>query len=233
MSSPRSVLITRPEPGAHETAALLRARGFEPVLAPMLRIAQLPARLPDPARLQAVLITSGNALAALPPGFHAMPLLAVGDATARRAEAAGFTQVRSASGDAAALARLAAECLDPGGTALLLAAGRGQGNALAAALRQQGFEVIRRAVYAARPVRYLPAPAHAAIEAGGLYAALFYSAETAHAFVQALPNRLYPALNTVAALVIGPAAAAVLAALPWRDTRVAAHPDQAALLALL
>lgn len=225
-----AVLITRPEPGASETAERIRTLGLSPILAPMLHVAPLPVRLPS--NVQAVLATSGNALPPLPAVLHGLPLLAVGDATAARARAAGFTKVCSADGDAAALAALASQALPPR-TALLLATGAGQGASLAADLRGRGFRVHRRAVYAARPVRGLPEAARKALAGESLQAAMFLSADTARAFVRALPAGLHQALAGVDALAIGKPAAEVLMHLPWRRVRVSAKPTLASLMALL
>lgn len=226
----RLVLVTRPEPGASETAAALEARGFMPVVAPMLTVRALPVRLP-PA-VGAVLVSSGNALPALPAALHGVALLAVGEATAARARAAGFRRVCSADGDAAALAALASRVLPPG-VPVLLATGAGQGAALAADLRGRGFPVHRRAVYAARPVRRLPPAARAALAGTGLRAVLFLSAETARAFVRALPAALRPALAEVDALAIGQPAAQAVMHLPWRSVRVSAKPTLEFMMAML
>jgi uroporphyrinogen-III synthase len=228
------VLITRPEPGASETAARVAALGLHAVVAPVLEIRILPCRLPPAARLQAILATSGNAIPALPASHHRLPLLAVGATTARRARAAGFALVSSADGDAGALAALAEQTCDTTATPLLLAAGRGQGRALAADLRARGFRVIRRAVYAAMPVPVLPEATRQALSVGGLAAALFFSAETARHCVRLLQHaRLHEAVRMVDALAIGQPTAVALEPLPWRRIRVAARPDQDAMLALL
>jgi uroporphyrinogen-III synthase len=228
------VLITRPEPGAGETAARVAALGMRPVTAPVLEIRTLPGRLPPPARLQAIVTASGNAIPAFPPGHHRLKLLAVGAMTAARARAAGFTHVSSADGDAKALAALAGQICDPDGAPLLLATGSGQGEALAADLRARGFRVVRRAVYAAVPVAALPEPARRALAGGELGAALFFSAETArHCVLLIRRARLHEAVRSVEALAIGPPAAVALQALPWRRIRVAAQPNQDAMLALL
>ena len=226
----RLVLVTRPEPGASETADRLALLGLAAVIAPMLDVRPRPLGLVP--GVQAVLVTSGNALPQLPPALHPVPLLAVGDATAARARAAGFTEVCSADSDAAALAVLAAQML-PLRAPVLLATGTGQGGALAAALRERGFRVHRRAVYAAVPVRRLPGPALDALAGNGLRAALFLSAETARAFARALPASLLGSLGGVDALAIGQPAAEVLSRMPWRSVRVSAKPTSASLMALL
>jgi uroporphyrinogen-III synthase len=228
------VLITRPEPGASETASRVSAMGLRPVTAPVLEIHTLPSRLPPAARLQAVITASGNALPALPTSYHRLPLLAVGDTTASRARAAGFSRVTSADGDAKALAALAEQICDIQGAPLLLATGSGQGEALATDLRVRGFRVTRRVVYAAVPVPALPEAARQALADGDVATALFFSAETARHFVLLVRRaRLHEAIRTVEALAIGQPAAMALKVLPWRRIRVAARPTQDAMLALL
>ncbi len=227
------MIVTRPEPGASETASRLAAGGFAPVIAPLLRTRALAAVLPRPDAIQAILLTSGNAVPALPATLHRVPALAVGDATAARARAAGFTAVSSAAGEAAALADLAARRCDPAARPLLLACGRGQGASLSAALRRGGFRVLRRCVYVSVAAARLPPEAGRALRGGGTVAALFFSAETARAFVRCLPLSLHASLATVAALAISPAAAEPLQSLPWRALRVARRPNQDELLALL
>src|SRR5690606_34319874 len=59
------VLVTRPEPDARQEADALRARGYEPVLAPLLDIEFLKGVSLDLDGAQAVVITSRNALRAL------------------------------------------------------------------------------------------------------------------------------------------------------------------------
>jgi uroporphyrinogen-III synthase len=225
----RGVLITRPLEDAARTASLLQARGFLPIVAPLLTVRHFTP--PMPPLVQAVLVTSGNALPGLP--MMAAPLLAVGDSTAARARAAGYTQVHSAAGDANALTALAVRLLRPVAGPLLLVCGRGNGNALAAALRAENFQVIRRVTYAALPVPTFPAAASAALRAGTLHAALFLSGDTAAVFVRLLPTELAATLKNVVALAIGNRAADALNPLPWRQVRLAPSPTLDDVLALL
>lgn len=232
--SRNAVLITRPEPAASDTAARVEALGFTPIVAPAMRIERTVVRLPAAASLAAVLVTSSNAVDALPEAYHATRMLAVGDATAERARAAGFSQVFSAAGDADALASLVTRHQSPRDGALLLASGHAQGHALAAALRQSGYRVARRVVYAAQPVRDLAPGAAAALRAGSACAALFFSAETARQFVRLVQRAgLSETVAGVEAISIGRPAAVALQALPWRGVRVAARPTQDEMLALL
>jgi uroporphyrinogen-III synthase len=84
------------------------------------------------------------------------------------------------------------------------------------------------------PVRTLPQGAAAALRAGQVRAVLFFSAETARAFVGLVHRAgLQETVRTVDACAIGAAAGVALQALPWRRIGVAATPDQDAMLALL
>lgn len=228
------VLITRPEPGASETAIRIAAMGLEPILAPMLRIEPRAVRLPPASSIAAILATSGNAVDALPEACRATPLFAVGTATARRATHAGFAEVESADGDADALASLVARRLRPEDGPLLLASGERQGLPLAATLRTQGYRVKRRVTYASVPAASLPAAAAALLREGKPHVALFFSAETAEAYVRVVRRAaLDQAVETSEAVAIGEAASMALGALRWRRIRVAARPNQDEMLALL
>lgn len=230
--SGRIVLVTRPEPGASETARRLTEMGFVPLVAPVLEV--VPRPLLRPGAPQAVLVTSGNAIAALPAGLHATRLLAVGDATAAKALAAGFTDVQSAGRDAEALAVLAAQVCTPSAGALLLASGAGQGLALAATLRAQGFRVQRRVAYAARPVVEFSVAVRLTLDAGRVDSALFFSPDSARAFMTILQRDFAASLvQGMEALALSKATAAPLHAAAWRRIRIASHPTQNELLALL
>lgn len=241
-NAPRdAVLVTRPEPGATETARHLAALGWRPVLAPALVLTPRGASR-WPRRTQALLLTSRAAARALAPGpgiRAELPVLAVGEATAAEARARGFTAVTAAEGDAAALADLAAARLDPAAGPLLLAVGEGYGLDLAALLRARGFAVLRRIAYTAEPAGRLPASARDALGRGEVVAALFFSPRSAECAMAALRAAGLPESCTrdLEALAISPrvAAAADRAAAPqgWRAVRIAARPDQGALLDLL
>lgn len=229
---PRGVLVTRPEPGAAETAARLAEAGWEPVLAPGLVLAPA-GRFARPARAQALLLPSRAAARALAPGWD-IPVLAVGGGTAEEARRAGFRDVRAAEGEAASLARLAAETLDPTSGPLLLAVGEGYSAALAAALREQGFRVHRRVAYRASEASELPKAAAAAVRSGNLRAALFFSPRTAACSVRLLrAGGLGGDVRGTVAVAISPRVARALASLPWGEVRVAPRPDQDSLLETL
>lgn len=223
-------MITRPEPDASETATRVAALGFEPVIAPLLSVR--PRRVAGRGDHDAILVTSRNAIASLPPEWRGARLLAVGSATAQRAREAGFACVLDAGGDAADLAALTRDRLSPGAK-LLLVHGVGQGDALAGALAELGFAVTRRRGYGTEAVRALPAAAGDALRSEVLRTATFLSAATARAFVRLMPATLVPLLEAVDAVVIGRSTADALAPLPFRRVRVSLKPTLDEILALL
>ena len=226
------VLITRPEPGATQTAARLTALGLVPVIAPVLSIEAKTVRAP--VDVAATLLTSRNAVAACPAALHDRPVFAVGTATATQAAKVGFTRVLDADGDAKALASLVANTLSPADGSLFLPTAQGQGTELATALRERGFRVIRRVAYHALGVPVLPEPAETHLRHHQLVAAMFFSGETARHFVHLLQAAgLSDSVRDVEAVAISERAAMALTSLPWRRIRVAAKPNQDAMLVLL
>ncbi len=233
-----SVLVTRPEPGAAETAARVAALGWRPVLAPALVLAPRAGLTPLP-RCQAILLTSRAAARALTPPDPCPPVIAVGAATAAEAEARGFPAVEAApGGDAASLAAHVAATRDPKDGPLLLAVGAGYAKDLEAALRAQGFRVLRRVAYAVRPATALPEPARAAVAGAEVRAALFLSPRSAACAISLLRGAgLGASVQSIEALCISErvarAAADAAAPLRWQATRVAPRPNQEAVLQLL
>lgn len=220
------LLVTRPEPGASASASRLAALGHEAILCPCLDIARLPDKT-WPKNIAALVITSGQAIPALPAKLHGTRIFCVGDATAARLAEAGFTQVESAAGDAEALAaRILARRL-PGLHVLVV--GEGHGLALARQLRKAGISLLRRKVYRARPVKKFPPAALQALATQDLDGALFYSAETAQAFIRLRP----PHTQNFIAYALSGAVAGALQTLPWREIRVALAPTEAEMMAIL
>jgi uroporphyrinogen-III synthase len=233
-------LLTRPEEDAAPLVRALAERGIETLLAPMLRIAPVAeAEKPLADALtgaQALLFTSANGARsfAAASARREIPVFAVGDATAAAARLAGFRSVVSAGGDVADLAALVAARLAPQHGALVHAAGSATAGDLAGALSAQGFTLRRVVLYEAQPATALPEAVAAALAAGAVDLALFFSPRTAAAFARlAAAAGLAPACGRATALALSPAVAAALAALPWRAVVVAPKPTQGDLLTAL
>jgi len=209
------VWVTRARPGADRTAERLTARGFTPVVIPLLAIQPLDVAI-DLTGVQALVFTSTNGVAAftaLTPD-RVLPVLTVGDATARAAREAGFADVRSADGDLIALAALIRT--GAAGLSILHPCAAEPAGDLAA-------EVGDAATVGSIPV-YGTQETHAA-PPGTWDAVLIHSPRAARALSVDASGRI--------AVAISPAAAAPLAAMGFGEVRIASAPTEAALLAAL
>jgi uroporphyrinogen-III synthase len=229
-------LVTRPRAEAQDLAAALAARAVTAIIAPVIEIDCRDGAALDLAGVQAVLCTSANGVRALArlSRERAVPLFAVGEATAARARAKGFLAVAAAGGDVGDLARLVAARLDPQRGRLVHAAGSDLAGDLAGMLRRHGFEVVRATLYEARPAAALTAAAAQALRAGTVDFAFFFSPRSAAIFARlAVAAGVAECCRAVAALSISGAADAAIGGLAWKARRIAARPTRAALLALL
>ena len=102
----RRLIVLRPEPGAGATVERARQRGLEASATPLFEIRPVPWDVPDVRAFDALLLTSANAVRCAGPGLErlrALPVHAVGEATARAASEAGLTVASIGSGGADAL----------------------------------------------------------------------------------------------------------------------------------
>jgi len=222
------VLITRPEEDAARTVAALGALGHEGIAMPLLEVRFLDGAPVELDRVQAVLATSANAVRALArrTARRDVPLFAVGPQTAQEAQSLGFTNVRNAQGDSRTLAAsVAGWAAPPAGPLLHIKSAEADGT-LAVLLRAQGFAVENAVLYEVAARDVLP------VLASDLDAALFYSARSAAIF-RALAAEAKLSVSGVVAVCIGKAAADALAPLRFKEIRVAAEPNQDAMLACL
>ena len=230
------VLILRPEREAAALAAALSERGHAPVIAPLFRLEFLhppPEFSAALAASQAILVTSANGARALAEASEqrGRPIIAVGDTTASTAEGLGFSDVISASGDAAALTELVRRRLKPADGPLLHVSGREVAIDLGEALGPAGFEVQRFVLYDAREEAALPEPARAALEARAVDVITFFSPRAASTFASMVEDAgLLGHLRPVTAVAISPAALEPAAGLPFKAVVAAAKPTRQAVL---
>lgn len=237
MSAPRfTVLVTRPADDAAHFAALLEARGYAALCAPMLHVHPVPQTEEAVAqaleiRPQAIIVTSRYALAALRGVPKTLPLLAVGEQTAVQARRLGFTDTMHAPTASVLVDAIAARCQPMHGP-LLYVRGRDVAFPLAAALSQHGFTVEEVTVYAMEPTEEISVKLTQALAEHTLHCATFFSARTAGAFTALLRNSPHRStLAPVDAVGLSEPVGGALAALPWRRIIVSAEPTLPALLA--
>ncbi len=231
------ILVTRPEPDASRQADKLVARGAA-VLAPLLAIetiANVPLQLEG---AQAVLVTSRNALSALATHHKlaealALPLFAVGEATARAAQGLGFADVTAGPGTGEALAKLVSEELQPRQGPLVHLAGETQAFDLKAALTSQGFEVRQPVLYRAFAASELPPEALRLLKAGKLDGAILMSPRTGSIFADLLVRQdAVTQARRIVCFCLSEAVAEAVTPLGCA-VRVAARPREQDVLALV
>ncbi len=225
------ILVTRPMEDGEETAALLAARGHEALLAPLLETRWFDGPPLDLAGVAAILATSAKGVRALlrRTARRDIAVLAVGPQTTQEARAAGFSRVENADGDAAALALAVPGWIRPQDGTLLHICGEQNEGTLAGRLTDMGFSVRREILYVVEP-RSLPPSAADALRAGQVEAAIFFSPRSARIFVEQTGGL---SLRNMTALCISTATAKALPEGAFGDVRIAAKPNQDALLALL
>jgi uroporphyrinogen-III synthase len=228
------VLITRPRERALDLARTLEWRGDTPLIEPLLRIEPAAGPAPELAGVQAIVLTSVHAVPALSAPAKALPVFAVGDATAAAARHAGCDAVISAGGAAADLARSIVARCRPGCGALLHLSGEQAREGLAEALGAAGFALRRHTVYRAVAANALAPATVEALAARQVDAVLLFSPRTARIFVELIGRHgLHGRLTGIAAICLSAAVAHPCRELAWRGVHVAARPELGALLEAL
>lgn len=216
----RAVAVLRPEPGNAATAARLAELGLHAVRLPLFAVQPVAWDVPDAAAHDALVLTSANALRHGGAGLarlKALPVFAVGAATAQAARAARFTVVAEARGGVAELAGLLG---DHGVRAGLHLAGLDRIDAPGTRISAV------RTVYASDPV---------SVEAAALRSlrgavALLHSPRAARRFASLADAHHLPR-GSVAIAAISPAVLDAAGA-GWESAVAADSPDDAALVAL-
>jgi uroporphyrinogen-III synthase len=231
---PLHVLITRPRPRALDLARTLEARGDTVLIEPLLVIERIADAAPDLAGVQAIVLTSANAVPSLDDAARRLPVFAVGEATATAARQAGCETVVSAAGAGADLVRLIVRRCRSDGGALLHLCGQDVRPGLAEGLVAAGYVLRRQAVYRADPLRALGPDTIATLERHEFDAVLLFSPRTAGIFVDLVSRLgLQASLGASAAVCLSAAVAQPCRELVWRGIYTAVRAELPALLEAL
>lgn len=234
---PKRVLVTRPEPGASETTLRLKELGLHPIKLPLQETQGLD--VPDDVvskDIAAVAVTSANAFRHAAPELlqrlRSLPCYAVGEATAAAAQAAGFSDVTEAGGDAGTLAGTIA-AVRPAGPVVYLC-GSVRRPLFEQRLANAGVTVVAIETYCtAKRVR----PISKVLAAAGerpIDIVLLYSANAAEALVETMSRPgLEGLFERATYLCLSPRIAETLAGKVNGRILSAAEPSETALLALI
>ncbi|WP_448501989.1 uroporphyrinogen-III synthase [Sphingomonas sp.] len=211
--------MLRPEPGHAATVSRIREIGHEALSLPLFGIAALNWIPPDPAAFDSLLLTSANAVRMAGAGlarYRALPVTAVGAATANAARQAGLEVEAAGGGD--------------GREALALLSENGRSRALHLAgrdhrLTQQPPIAALIAVYASEPL----SPTYGALKRLEGTTALVHSPRAGRRLA-ALVDTAGIDRREIALAAISEAAARE-AGMGWRSVAVASTPDDRAVIA--
>jgi uroporphyrinogen-III synthase len=231
------LLVTRPDPDSQRTGAVLRERGHEVIVAPLLRVERVAFTLPD-CRMGAVVMTSANAARVIAEdpshaGLTALPAFTVGRHTAHAAHAAGFTEIHSADGDKKSLSEFIVAHYQQARGPLLYLAAEDRAGDLGANLASHGFTVVTAVVYRAAKLERFPPSIEPLLACGAVDGVLHFSKRSSEAYLTCatrggiLAHAIKPLHYCLSQQVAAPLAAAGAA------TRVASRPEEAALIDLV
>lgn len=216
--------LTRPEA---DSRAMAEQLGSMPhIIAPLMGIAPLPHTLPSMP--DAVVITSRHAAAALPQAWMALPIYAVGNATAEAARAAGATHIIVGEGSALDLLHPMRDGQKPGARLVHLS-GEEVKIDLAPLLAAHGIALERCVVYGATPCA-LPSALFDALPR--ITGVVLYSPHSARVLAQSLGAQA-SALAGATAYCLSLDVAQAAAALPFKRLVSCPVPTHAAMLAVL
>lgn len=229
------MLVTRPEPDARSTLARLQALGIAAVAAPLMVRHRINASLPPPDGFTAMVLTSANALRSLvergvAERYHALPVFAVGERTAREALDAGFARVSSAAGSVHDLVN----AMDIAGLQgpLFYPTGKHQSTDLAKALAPLGIMVATARIYDMVAAETLPAEISSDLADGKITGVLVYSRRTAEIFAT-LAQHLEPVRRrSLAMLCLSETVAEPLLAAHFNRIALADRQQEDAMMAL-
>jgi uroporphyrinogen-III synthase len=231
-----TVLLTRPEVASHRLAQTVALLGYRAIIEPMLSIQAFPSGAPDLQAVQAVAVTSSNAIDVLGTIFFdktilTLPCFCVGMNTAAAAHEFGFTDVRCADGNGYDLARLIIQSLSNTSGPILHIAGRDVESHMGNELSAHGYKVELWEIYAAHTIQKMSSETATLWRHNAIDIVMVYSLRTAQALVALVTAEgLQSACASMTAIAISDRVADGLRNLPWRRMIVASKPSDNAMI---
>lgn len=231
------LLVTRAEPDALKLRAQLEEMGHEATVEPLLSVAFEDNPNIDLDGVQALIATSRNGVRAL--RNHplrreaaAIPLFAVGRATADEARTLGFETVITGAGNADALINHIVSVVDPAAGLLLHLAGDRLAVDLVGDLEAQGFRVVEVVVYRTVAARFLSEDAVEQIAMGEIDGVILLSPHTAAVYASLIRKQgLRSAVRALTHFCLSQAVARRLEELGQARIEIAARPTLKEVLA--
>ena len=233
------LLITRPEPDATKLKARLETLDHEATVEPLMSVTFDDADIVDVADVQAIVATSRNGLAGLKAQnaekiANALPIFAVGKATAIAARALGFRVIITGAGTVHDLIPQIVSACDPQAGLILYLAGDTVTVDLAGELEPHGFRLDAPVVYRMSPAQNFTDSTFEQLATGEIDGVLLFSPRTADIYVELVKkHRVTASVSRMTHYCLSPAIARRLAPLGQIRIETADAPNLDAMLALL
>jgi uroporphyrinogen-III synthase len=220
-------------------AGVLEQMGHEATVDPLLSVSFEDGETIDLEDAQAVIATSRNALRALKASpaladARALPLFAVGRATAEEARALGFETVITGAGTAAELVTHIVSALEPAAGLVVHLAGDTLARNLKGELEAHGFRVRQQVVYRMVPARWLGEETVEQLATGEIEGVILMSPRTAAVYAGLIQKQgLTTPVRELPHFCLSEAVARRLQPLGEVDLQIAPAPRLEELLALI
>jgi uroporphyrinogen-III synthase len=235
-----SVLITRPRGAAEPFASELEREGYEAAIEPLLSIIPLETPAPHIGNVDAVMITSRNALLTFDQrpqalsAFFDLPCFCIGPRTAEKARQFGFTHVHNGESDGTELARYIGNTLGKKSSSILHITGRHIDGKARHEIEALGYRANEWPVYEAVPIAAFSAATVGLLKMSKLDAITVFSPRTAEVFGRLLAHhRLETCCAGLAAICLSETVADVLKPFDWRHLVAAPKPTEDSVIACL
>ena len=235
------LLLTRPKSEDDQLPGLLQSKGHTFLSDPVLSVEFVTPGQFDFGSLQAILITSSNALRALAASpdldlerLRDLPLYAVGSATAAHARDMGFAKIRIGQGTSEDIVRQLIEDLAPGDGEIYYPHSQQVAYDPAPLLIGAGFAIRASVVYRTVPLGTLAPNTVAGLRNGDISGVVLLSPRTAKVYASLIETAgLVTALSRTCHFCLSARVADGLSASLAVPIKVAAHPNLQELVALI
>ena len=232
----KTILILRGEEDSGELAEAIKAKGFEPLIEPVLQIEFLDVEFPDIEPMQPLVITSANGVRALAAKTteRRNPVFAVGANTADEARRVGFVDIQTAAGTAEDLVELLLQAHKTGLMTSIYIRATDISKDLVRILSKNGMNMEEFVAYEAKPAQYLSINLLRRLDNREIDAVMAFSVRGGKTFAELAEqyDRVHR-LKSTKALCISNAVVESVSVLPFQQTLVADTPDRYGMMKLL
>ncbi len=220
----KSVLITRPEPEASDFAEMMRNRGLNPIVFPVIEYQEVATEYDDVENYSSLVFTSAEAVRvfAKNSNIRDKTIYTVGDKTAEEAHVVGFTDVYSACGNSTTLMHLVEEKTNNNSIIHLCSADTPEA------------AWTRKVIYQSNFVHEIMGSVNVAIKENQIDFVTLLSAKTAESFIEFIKNNnLDNYLANMEAVCISSNVQKVAKTATWKNISVSNMPTEVSMLDLL